>query len=84
MPQPSFNEYSLLYPTPETRRAHFAGEDRPTVAEFTLEELGLSTILPLRNAEVSEHLTTDPTVIRYRQQVFADLLAHEEIGKTLN
>ena len=84
MAQPSFTDFSLLYPTPETRRAHFAGEDRPKVNEFTLAELGLPTILPLRNAEVSEHLTTDPDVIRYRQQVFADLLAHEEIGKTLN
>jgi len=84
MQQADFNEFSLLYPTPETRRAHFEGTDVPRVDEFTLEELGLPTVLPLKNTKISEHLTTDPEVIRYRQEVFADLLAHEEIGKTLN
>ena len=83
MSQPDFTDFSLLYPNADTRRAHFAGQDVPKVDDFTLEELGLPTILPLKNSRLSEFLTTDPTVIRYRQEVFADLLAHEEIGKTL-
>ncbi|MBQ8356847.1 MAG: hypothetical protein IJX39_03465 [Clostridia bacterium] len=83
MPQPDFNDFSLLYPTAETRRAHFAREDVPRIDDFTLEELGLPEILPLKNSRLSEFMTTDPVVISYRQQVFADLLAHEEIGKTL-
>ena len=83
MSQVDFNEFSLLYPDAEARRAHFAGEDRPRIDDFTLEELGLAEILPLKNSNLSEFMTTDPAVIAYRQEVFADLLAHEEIGKTL-
>ena len=83
MSEPNFNEFSLLYPDADSRRAHFAGEDKLRVDEFTLEELGLLELLPLKNSQLSEYLTTDPKVIAYRQQVFADLLAHEEIGKTL-
>ena len=83
MSQPDFNQFSLLYPNADTRRAHFAGEDVPCVDDFTLEELGLPTILPLKNSRAAEFLTTDPDVIRYRQEVFADLLANDSIGKTL-
>ena len=83
MQQTDFNQFSLLYPDGESRRAHFAGEDSPRVDEFTLSELGLDDILPLKNSRAIDFLTASPAVIRYRQQVFADLLAHEEIGKTL-
>ena len=83
MSEPNFNEFSLLYPDAGSRRAHFAGEDKLRVDEFTLEELGLLELLPLKNSQLSEYLTTDPRVISYRQQVFSDLLAHEEISKTL-
>ena len=83
MSQPDFNQFSLLYPDADTRRAHFAGDDLPRVDDFTLEELGLPTILPLKNSRAAEFLTTDPKVIRYRQEVFADLLAHDNIAKTL-
>ncbi|MBQ3483787.1 MAG: hypothetical protein IJA78_06400 [Clostridia bacterium] len=79
-----FKDFSLLYPDGETRRAHFAGEDSPAIDEFTLEELGLSEVLPLSGASISEFVTADPAVIRYRQEVFADLLAHANIGRTLD
>ena len=74
-----FSEFSLLYPDAATKRAHFDGADRSSIDEFTLEELGLSEILPLKNAEISEFITADPAVIRYRQGVFGDLLEHEEL-----
>ena len=83
MSEPNFNEFSLLYPDAGSRRAHFAGEDKLRVDEFTLEELGLLELLPLKNSQLSDYLTTDPKVIAYRQQIFTDLLAHEEIVKTL-
>ena len=81
--QTDFNQFSLLYPDGETRRAHFAGEDSPEIDAFTLSELGMDDILPLKNSRVTDFLTMSPAVIRYRQSVFADMLAHEEIGKTL-
>ena len=83
MQQSDFTQFSLLYPNGETRRAHFAGEDSPLIDDFTLSELGLDDILPLKNSRATDFMTMSPEVIRYRQQVFADLLAHEEIGKTL-
>ena len=81
--QTDFNQFSLLYPDGETRRAHFAGEDSPIIDAFTLSELGMDDILPLKNSRLTDFLTMSPAVIRYRQSVFADMLAHEEIGKTL-
>ena len=45
MPQTDFNEFSLLYPDAASRRAHFEGEDKLRVDEFTLEELGLLELL---------------------------------------
>jgi hypothetical protein len=84
MQQSDFNQFSLLYPDGETRRAHFAGEDSPSIDAFTLSELGMDDILPLKNSRVTDFFTMSPAVIRYRQSVFADMLAHEEIGKTLN
>ncbi|MBQ8342304.1 MAG: hypothetical protein IJY22_08040 [Clostridia bacterium] len=83
MSQTDFHDFSLLYPNGETRRAHYAGTDRPNIDDFTLEEMGLPTVLPLKNSNLSEFMTTNPDVIRYRQEVFGDLLANEEIGKTL-
>ncbi len=84
MSQTDFNDFSLLYPNAESRRAHYAGKDRPRIDDFTLEEMGLPTVLPLKNTSLSEFMTASPDVIRYRQEVFGDLLEHEEIGKTLN
>ena len=80
----SFQNFSLLYPNAATRAAHFAGEDAPRIDDFTMEELGLPEILPLKNSHLSDFVTADPEVIRYRQEIFADMLAHEEIGKTLS
>ena len=83
MQHSDFNQFSLLYPDGETRRAHFAGEDSPRIDGFTLSELGMDDILPLKNSRVTDFMSMSPEVLRYRQQVFADMLAHEEIGKTL-
>ncbi len=83
MPQTDFNDFSLLYPTAEARRAHYAGIDCPHIDDFTLEEMGLPTVLPLKNSSLSEFMTTDAAVIRYRQEVFGDLLENEELGQTL-
>ncbi len=76
-------DFSLLFPDKETQKRHLAGDARPRIADFTLEELGLAEVLPLKNAALAEFVTEDPAVIRYREAVFADLLEHEEITRTL-
>ncbi len=83
MTDAKFNDFSLLYPNAAAKAAHFSGEDAPLIDEFTLEELGLCEVLPLKNSSLSDFVTANPDVIRYRQEIFADLLQHEEIGRTL-
>jgi len=79
-----FNNFSLLYPDAESIAAHHAGKNVPLIDDFTLQELGLPEVLPLKNSRLSSFVTADPAVIRYRQEVFSDMLSHEEIGKTLS
>ena len=77
-------DLSLLFPDKNTKEQHLVGDARPSIDDFTLDELGLTEVLPLKNASLSEFITTDPVTIRYREAVFADLLANEEITKTFN
>lgn len=79
-----FTGFSLLYPNAESKIAHYAGTDKPKIDEFTLEELGLAEVLPLKNSRISDFITGDPEVIRYRQAVFGDLLSHEELSHTFS
>ncbi len=83
MPDLQLENFSLLYPDSTAKTAHLQGKNRPQIDDFTLTELGLSEVLPLKNAALSTFITADPAVIRYREEVFSDLLAHEEINKTL-
>ncbi len=76
--------FSLIYPDEKTLKAHYAGHDRADIAMFELEELGMLDILELRNSELSDFFTTDPDVMRYRMEVFEDMLSNEAISKTLN
>ena len=80
----NFDHFSLLYPDATTMAAHRAGTDAPAIDDFTLEELGLPEVLPLKNSDLSHFVTADPAVIRYRQEIFADMLQNEQIGKTLS
>jgi len=82
MANTALTDFSLLFPDAATRSAHAAGHAALNIDDFTLEELGLCEILPLKNAALSEFVTKDPDVIRYREAVFADLLESEGITKT--
>ncbi|MBE6595672.1 MAG: hypothetical protein E7644_07735 [Ruminococcaceae bacterium] len=79
----NLKDFSLLYPSAAALQAHLSGQKRPNIDDFTLEELGLTEVFPLKNSNLSEFITADPDVIRYREAVFGDLLAHEELSKTL-
>nr|MBQ5811547.1 hypothetical protein [Clostridia bacterium] len=75
-------EFSLLYPTREQKAAHEAGEMRPTVSEETAESLGLSSLISLKNSSLTSYFTTDTEVIKYRSEIFADMLRVSEISDT--
>lgn len=69
-----FHEFSLIYPNADSKRRHERGEDVPDIDLFTLEELGLLEVLHLKSGDLSEFLTIDPDVIRYRMATFDDML----------
>jgi len=75
---------SLLYPTEaaQSRAAEKGGV--PNISEAVCEELGLSSLIDLRNSSLSKYFTDDPAVIRYRQAAVSDMLQSKEIGETLN
>ncbi len=77
------NNFSLLYPNAKAKEAHYRGENRPHIDAFVLDELGMSDMIPLKNSELTEYFTTDPEVIGYRLEVFADMLENPEIASTL-
>jgi len=80
----NLTNFSLIYPNEASLSAHYAGKDRADISMFELEELGLTDILDLRNSDISEFFTTSPEVIKYRMDVFEDMLENESISLTLN
>ena len=75
--------FSLLYPDAESYRAHLSGVDVPDIDMYTLQELGMLEIFDLKSAPTAEYFTTDPTVIAYRNETFADLLENPVLADTL-
>lgn len=76
--------FSLIFPNEETQSAHYSGKDRPSIDMFVLEELGLNEALELKNSNLDEYFTMDPSVIFHRMEVFGDMLSCPEISQTLN
>ncbi len=66
---------SLLYPDRASYLRHASGEDRPDIAPEVSEQLDLSELLGIDGETLAAHYTTDPDVIRYRQEVFRDMCA---------
>ena len=79
----NLTNFSLIYPDEKALKAHYSGVDRPSIPMFELEELGLTDLLELRGGNLSEFFTTDKEVMEYRMEVFEDMLANEDIAKTL-
>ncbi|MBQ2767388.1 MAG: hypothetical protein IJF49_04845 [Clostridia bacterium] len=76
--------FSLLYPDAESQRRHYSGQCRPDIDADVIEQLGLSEILDLKNADLTEYFTTDSDVIVYRTETFADMLNNEALVEMLN
>ncbi|MDY3785740.1 MAG: hypothetical protein SOZ78_08020 [Eubacteriales bacterium] len=80
----NLKDFSLIYPSIEHQKNHFDGKDKPDIDMYVLDELGLTEILDLKNSELSDFFTTDPSVITYRLETFADMLANPSLQRTLN
>lgn len=74
---------SLLYPTEESHRRHKEGKAAPHIPRDVCEELGLTTLLPLKNSSLSEYFTADAATLAYRQATFAELAAHPSLAEVL-
>ncbi len=79
-----FTSFSLIYPTPDAKRAHESGRDVPDIDLFTLQELGLLEIFNLKSGDLSSFFTMSEEVISYRMATFADMLQSPELTETLN
>ncbi len=76
--------FSLLYPTPESASAHYSGANVPDISMYELEQLGMLEALDLKNSELSEYFTFDVEVMKYRREMFRDMLDNEGLGDTLS
>ena len=76
--------FSLLYPDGQTQNDHLAGRDVPDIDMYTLQELGMLEFFNPKSVPAAEHFTTDPAVITYRNQTFADLLNNPSLVDTLH
>lgn len=71
-------EISLIYPNAQARENDL-GTGRPNITEAVLGELGLDSVIELKNSRLCDFFTMDKEVIEYRQRVFADLLENREL-----
>ena len=72
-------EISLLYPNSEAIEKNANGLDNPKITDEVLNELGLNSVMDLKNSRLCDFFTMDKSVIEYRQQVFKDLLENSEL-----
>lgn len=77
----NLENFSLLYPSEESHKAHYSGKSVPDISMFVLDELGLTQIFDLKNSDLSEFFTTEPDVIRYRLDTFTDMLNNESLAR---
>ncbi len=75
--------FSLLFPDEITKKNHYAGIDCPDIDMYTLEQLGMLEILDLKSSDLSEYFTTSPSVMKYRNEVFSDMMKCPELSATL-
>ncbi|MGN1446064.1 MAG: hypothetical protein ACI4WV_07185, partial [Eubacteriales bacterium] len=75
--------FSLLYPDEQTQQEHLGGVHVPDIDMYTLQELGMLEIFNPKSRPLSEFFTTDPAVIAYRNETFADMLANPTLTETL-
>ena len=76
--------FSLLYPDGKTQNDHLAGVNVPDIDMYTLQELGMLEFFNPKSTPAAEFFTTDPAVITYRNQTFADLLNNPALVDTLH
>ncbi|MBO5879606.1 MAG: hypothetical protein J6Q68_03550, partial [Clostridia bacterium] len=75
---------SLLYPSEESQAYHADRNNLPDISDDVCEELGLNEIFGLKNCSLTDFFTSDPEVIKYRQETVSDMMRIPEIRETLS
>ena len=76
-------DISLLYPDEKSLYESAAVLSRPILSAYDAEQLELNVLLELKSCDVSSFMTTDPSVILYRQQTFRDTINNPELCTVL-
>ncbi len=72
------SDFSLLYPSGYDSR-----NDHPDISAETVEQLELDILFDLKNASLEDFFTSSPEVIKYRQDIFDDMVEYPEVAETL-
>ncbi len=75
---------SLLYPSEDSLIFHSDRENLPNISEAVCDELGLTELFSLKNSVLTDFFTSDPEVIKYRQETMSDMSGIPEIKETLS
>ena len=75
------NYLSFLYPSRESEESERACGVR--ISQEVTEEIGLASLLSLKNSALPSFFTADPAVIAYRQSVFCDMARIPALSETL-
>ena len=76
--------FSLLYPDAATKQEYYSDQNKPDIDMYTLEELGMLEMLDLKNSELSDYFTFSKDVMKYRNEVFSDMMSCPALSATLN
>ena len=77
-------DISLIFPSAEARENNINGLDNPNIADIVLEEIGLNSVMDLKNSRLCDYFTMDKAVIEYRQEVFKDMLENSDLSEILS
>ncbi|MBR2343625.1 MAG: hypothetical protein IKA64_05160 [Clostridia bacterium] len=70
---------SLLYPDLDAYERHLNRDNLPNISSRVLDELGLNEIFALKSSSLTDFLTCESEVIKYRREVVRDLIAVPEL-----
>ena len=76
--------FSLIYPDEKSKQDYYSGKDRPYIDMYTLEQLGMLEIFNLSASSLSDYFTTSQKVMKYRIEVFEDMMSSPVLSDTLN
>ena len=76
--------FSLIYPSLESKNLHLAGKLTPDIDMYTLQELGMLEIFDLKSSDLSQYFTISKEVMEYRNQTFLDMMENPSLTSTLN